>query len=106
MKFCIGYQYLVIVTLEIIILLFPILWIKIVIESLNMVSSNLGGMKGPGIILLLINLLGSIFILHYFNKKYKLIDVFAIIFIFYQIHPYATMSIVLIRIFVSYFLSN
>lgn len=62
-------------------------------------------MVGIGVVLVVANIIWSLFILQYYGKMYKYIDVLPIILIFMNVHPYACLSIVFIKIILSYILS-
>jgi hypothetical protein len=104
MKYFVGYQYILVLIMEVWILIYPVFFIKIVIECLNLLV-NFQHIIGIGVVLIAINIVASWFILYYYDKKYKYIDVLPIILIFMNAHPYACLSIAFIKIIISYILS-
>lgn len=104
MKYFVGYQYILVFIMEVWILIYPIWFLKIAIESINILL-HFQHLIVIGSVLILFNIIASWFILNYYNKRYKYVDILPLILIFINIHPYVSLSLVFVKIIVSYLLS-
>lgn len=97
MKYFIGYQYLIILTMELFILAYPLLFVMFVVDGVELIVTN--GYIGVGVILAIMHGVGALAALHMYGKKYKmLVDMPLIILIQVNITQYAILSFLILRL--------
>lgn len=80
MKLLVGYQYLIILAMELWLLAYPIFFVKFGIETFNIII-GFGSYRVIGIVVAMVHMLGSVMVLHLYDKKHKLIDLLPILLI-------------------------
>ena len=54
----------------------------------------------------LVNLIGTVLILNFFDKKYKLLDILPIILVYFKVTQFAVLPILLIKICLSHYIAK
>jgi hypothetical protein len=80
MKLLVGYQYLIIFAMELWLLTYPVFFVKFGIETFNILI-GFNSYRAMGIVVAIVHMLGSVIVLHLYDKKHKLIDLLPILLI-------------------------
>lgn len=104
MKLIVGYQYLIIVAIDLWLVAFPIFFVKFTIETFNILIA-FSSYRVIGVVVAMLHTIGSVITLHMYDKKHKLIDMLPILLIHINTNQYVVLAIVIVRLITSYFIA-